>query len=333
MKVIRKFVSLIIAILLLLACKNNGVDNSQFQNVDYRQEMRDFIQKISQHAKGTSPDFIVIPQNGQEILTQNGESDGLLVMDYLTAIDGAGREDLFYGYDADNQPTPDAESAYMIAFCDICEANGVEVLTIDYCDSHDKMDDSYARNQTKGYISFAAPERDLNVIPDYPVQPFYADDSDIAILSDARNFLYLINPENFAAKQDFINAVSNTDYDLIIMDCFFRESEYTGGEIAQLKTKRSGGDRLVFSYMSIGEAEDYRYYWQTDWNDHPPEWLEVENPDWEGNYKVRYWYEAWQGIICGQNDSYLSKILGAGFDGVYLDIIDAFEYFEEMKNR
>ena len=52
------------------------------------------------------------------------------------------------------------------------------------------------------------------------------------------------------------------------------------------------------------------------------------SPDWEGNYKVRYWEEDWQAIIYGDADSYLQKILDAGFDGVYLDIIDAFEYFE-----
>ncbi|HEC89701.1 MAG TPA: hypothetical protein ENI44_03860, partial [Thermoplasmatales archaeon] len=53
-----------------------------------------------------------------------------------------------------------------------------------------------------------------------------------------------------------------------------------------------------------------------------------ENPNWPGCYKVKYWYPEWQSIIYGNNDSYLKKILDAGFDGVYLDVIDAFEYFE-----
>ncbi len=82
--------------------------------------------------------------------------------------------------------------------------------------------------------------------------------------------------------------------------------------------------------MSIGEAEDYRYYWQDSWINNPPNWLEDENPDWEGNYKVRYWDKDWQSIIYGNDNSYLKKIINAGFDGVYLDIIDAFEYFENQ---
>ena len=58
--------------------------------------------------------------------------------------------------------------------------------------------------------------------------------------------------------------------------------------------------------------------------------MEQENPDWAGNYKVRYWDPEWQTIISGAPDSYLGKIQAAGFDGVYLDIIDAFEYFESQ---
>ncbi|NOX86519.1 MAG: hypothetical protein GXO86_11260, partial [Chlorobi bacterium] len=86
-------------------------------------------------------------------------------------------------------------------------------------------------------------------------------------------------------------------------------------------------------YMSIGEAEDYRYYWQPDWKPGNPSWLDKENPDWEGNYKVKYWDKGWQGIIFGNDGSYLKKILDAGFDGVYLDIIDAFEYFEGGRKK
>jgi cysteinyl-tRNA synthetase len=80
--------------------------------------------------------------------------------------------------------------------------------------------------------------------------------------------------------------------------------------------------------MSIGEAEDYRYYWQTEWEKDPPSWLAEENPEWSGNYKVQYWNKDWQNIIYGKGNSYLNKILDVGFDGVYLDIIDAFQYFE-----
>jgi cysteinyl-tRNA synthetase len=95
-------------------------------------------------------------------------------------------------------------------------------------------------------------------------------------------------------------------------------------------TAASSTERLVIAYMSIGEAEDYRYYWQPGWNSAPPGWLLGENPQWEGNYLVEYWDAQWQDIIFGSDDSYLGRILNCGFDGVYLDKIDSFETLEEM---
>ncbi len=320
---------LIFFLLFAIVC-DGGANTNSSTTRDYRQDMRDFVQAISAYGEENIPNFIIIPQNGQEIITQNGEEDGAPVTEYLNAIDGVGREDLFYGYDKDNKPTPEREKNYMIAFLDIFEQYGIEVLTTDYCSSYDKVDDSYTQNKAKNYISFASPQRELNVIPDYPSEPYNVNSFDIQSLANSKNFLYLINHENFATKQDFITAVSQTDYDIIIMDCFFNNEEFTASEINSLKTKKNSGMRIVISYMSIGEAEDYRYYWQDSWINNPPNWLEDENPDWEGNYKVRYWDKDWQSIIYGNDNSYLKKIINAGFDGVYLDIIDAFEYFENQ---
>ena len=317
----------LVGILFLISCSDDE-ETPDYGDVDFRQEMRDFVIGISQYAKAEDADFVIIPQNGQELVSLNGEEDGSPSTTYLSAIDGVGREDLFYGYDDDNVATPESEKDYMVSFLDICENNDVEVLTTDYCWTESKMDDSYVQNAAKAYISFAAPDRELNVIPDYPATPYNVNTSDISTLSEAKNFLYLLNPDAFATKQAFIDALSETNYDAIIIDCFFDEVLLTASDIIQLKVKKNGGLRLVISYMSIGEAEDYRFYWQTAWNSTKPEWIEAENPDWEGNYKVRYWETDWQNIIYGNTAAYLDKILSSGFDGVYLDIIDAFEYFE-----
>ncbi len=88
--------------------------------------------------------------------------------------------------------------------------------------------------------------------------------------------------------------------------------------------------RTVLAYLSIGEAEDYRFYWEPTWRTAPPEWVERENPDWPGNFKVRYWRPDWQSIIFGNPDAYLDHLIAAGFSGVYLDIIDGYEYFQDL---
>ncbi len=316
----------------IFACQTNP----DIPNRDFRADMRSFVIKIAEYARdpshtGARTDFIVIPQNGQEIVTLNGEADGPLAADYVQAINGTGREDLYYGYTRDNEPTPTAEQKYFTGYLDRLKAEGVQALVTDYCSTTGKMDNSYNWNKIMGYISFAAPRRSLNIIPDYPASPYKSNNRTISNLPEAENFLYLINPDdNFSDKDAFLNAVAATDYDIIIMDAFFNGNEYTHNEIAGLKTKNNGGSRLVIAYMSIGEAEDYRYYWEPEWNNSPPDWLGAENPNWPGNYKVWYWEKEWQDIIVDRRDSYLQKIMDAGFDGVYLDIIDAFEYFENF---
>ena len=296
---------------------------------DFRQEMRDFVQSISVYAKNINANFVIIPQNGHNLLTLNGEKDGELAQQYVAAIDGLGREDLFYGYENDNTPTPESEQNEMIGFMDIAENNNIQVMATDYCWTESFMLDSYQKNEEKGYISFAADHRGLDNIPSYPASPYNLNSSNITNLSEAKNFLYLINPGEFSAKSEFLNAAKNTNYDLVLIDLFYGDNEtLSSSDVTSLKLKQNGGSRLVIAYMSIGEAEDYRYYWQSSWKTGSPEWLLEENPNWEGNYKVRYWDEDWQKIIFGNDNSYLKKIIDANFDGVYLDIIDAFEYFE-----
>jgi len=125
-----------------------------------------------------------------------------------------------------------------------------------------------------------------------------------------------------------LGALGKSKFDLAVIDYSADGSEdyeWTSSQITSLKHS-SGGAKIALAYMSIGEAEDYRFYWREDWLSNPPDWLGPENPDWGGNYKVRYWMQGWQDIILGA-DGYLERILNMGFDGVYLDIIDAYEYW------
>lgn len=194
----------LLAVILAGACRTGWYGEER----DFRGDMRSFVGALGTYARTRDANFIVIPQNGHELLTENGEPTGVAASAYVDGIDGVGREDLLYGYDADGQPTPEAPRDRMIAFMDVAEGNGLQVLATDYTSSPAAMDDSYAKNQARGYISFAAPH-------------------------------------------------------------------------------------------------------------------------WAGNSKVEYWDPAWQAVIFGSAEAYLDRILAAGFDGVYLDIIDAYEYFED----
>ncbi len=152
--------------------------------------------------------------------------------------------------------------------------------------------------------------------------------------------------------------VARSPYDLMVVDYSRSGKEVgrlTAADIQLMQKQPDGGRRIVLAYLSIGEAEDYRYYWRDDWVEavtvldepggltRPPQqpaadvrldrstvrtktlrlpklgapvWLGRENENWPTNFLVRYWDPGWQNLIFGDGDSYLSRLLAAGFDGV-----------------
>jgi cysteinyl-tRNA synthetase, unknown class len=160
--------------------------------------------------------------------------------------------------------------------------------------------------------------------------PYNVHAGNVATLADAKNFLYLINPDGYSNKTQFLNALRATNFDVLILDGFFNDDSapLTYNDVQSLKTKANGGKRLVLAYVAIGHAEDYRGYWNPDWLNNPPDWLDVnEDEDWEGNYMVRYWMPGWKQIVYGNETSYIKKFVNYGWDGAYLDLYD-YEYWK-----
>lgn len=303
----------------------------------YRDRMVSFVESIGEYARERDSDFIVIPQNGIQLLTVQYGSQPEQTRpnrQYLTAIDGIGRESVFYGYNADNEATPEEARSWINDYLQLARAYGKTVMVTDYTWEEHKMEDSYAISDSLGYISFAASHRELDIIPPYPERPHEVNEKDITSLDQAENFLYLLNTANFDTKSGYLDSLASTNYDLLIIDLFYHASrQLTAEDLQTLKTKANGGRRLVIAYMSIGEAEDYRYYWKRIWHKYPPSWMGSENPNWEGNYLVEYWEPDWQQYIYGRPDAYLDRILSVGFDGVYLDLVDAYRNFEQADGQ
>lgn len=121
--------------------------------------------------------------------------------------------------------------------------------------------------------------------------------------------------------------IARSEFDLVVIDYSrdgTEEGRYTREEIEMMK--RAGV--IPVAYISIGEAEDYRWYWNESWYENPPEWLGRENPEWPGCYAVKYWHPEWQRIAF----EYLDKIIEQGFMGVYLDKVDEFEHWADPSN-
>ena len=281
---------LIVFSLIFFACSgDSGTHPGDNYDVDFKEEMRTFVKEIGEFARQQDSDFILIPQNGHRLVSTTAEDDGEPVSNYLNAVDGLGQEDLYYGYDDDNKVPPATESEYMEYFLDLGLEAGKTILVTDYCKDQSKMDDSFSKNSANDYLSFGADHRELDNIPGYPAAIRNENDTDVTSLAEAQNFLYLINPGEFSNKSSFLSALAATNYDVIIMDAFFDDEWLNSSDLTQIRTKANGGTRLLISYMSIGEAEDYRYYWGNNWKPGSPDWIVAENPNWKGNYKVAYW--------------------------------------------
>jgi len=115
--------------------------------------------------------------------------------------------------------------------------------------------------------------------------------------------------------------IASCGHDLVVIDHCNDDRPFSPAEVAAMRQRPDGSRRLLLAYMSIGEAESYRFYWDKSWRRQQPSWLGKENPDWDENYAVQFWDSAWQQIIF----DYADRIVAAGFDGVYLDKVDAFE--------
>jgi cysteinyl-tRNA synthetase, unknown class len=137
------------------------------------------------------------------------------------------------------------------------------------------------------------------------------------------------------STQDFLYQLQHADPDRIgdtAFDLAVVTLSTTGNSpdvIPALKNS-PGGPKIVLCYMSIGQSENYRWYWQPEWEKNPPSWLDEPDGVWAGDHWVRYWDTEWQRIIYGTPESYLDRILALGFDGVYLDRVDAYWYYQDQ---
>ncbi|MEP3294901.1 MAG: MJ1477/TM1410 family putative glycoside hydrolase [Pseudoruegeria sp.] len=110
-------------------------------------------------------------------------------------------------------------------------------------------------------------------------------------------------------------SLSNTDFQVAVVD-----PDDSSLSAEQVDTLQSTQGKKLYAYTSIGEAEDYRDYWQDSWSTQQPDFLLSENSDWAGNFRVEFWDSDWQQVIFQRVDD----VLAQGYDGVYLDIVDGY---------
>ncbi len=142
-------------------------------------------------------------------------------------------------------------------------------------------------------------------------------------LASVKSWLYLISVN---LKPETVAQIRDSRHDLVVLDFIPSERSNTRYPMADViaQLHNAPHPKLVLAYIDIGQAEEYRTYWQPGWGIGNPDWIAGDDPDeWEGNFPVAYWREEWRNIWLGPN-GYLQAIVDAGFDGVYLDWVEAY---------
>ena len=97
-------------------------------------------------------------------------------------------------------------------------------------------------------------------------------------------------------------------FDVIVLDLDEASKEL-------VESLREGG-ALVLAYINIGYAEEWRSYW----HDVKQKGIVHEESEYEGEYLVELWSPYWRSLV----EERAREALDKGFDGVYLDNIDAY---------
>lgn len=278
--------------------------------------MREFVKEIRNN---TSSSKIIISQNGNELYFKNNKIDE----NFFKITDGTTQESLYYGDTLKfNVATSKEANNELLKLLLPIKKKGKLIFVINYGKGEKKRNFLKQESLKTNLLN--------ELLPSFALNDFYKpindyNTNDIHNLNEVKNYLCLLNPEKFSSMDEYYQALKNTNYDLLLIEVSYDNIFFNREQIEGLKVKKNGGKRIVIAYLSIGEAEDYRFYWKKEWNKNKPDWIVSENENWSGNYIVKYWKPEWKEII----KEYQKKLDEIGVDGYLLDTLDSYSYFEK----
>lgn len=153
----------------------------------------------------------------------------------------------------------------------------------------------------------------------------------IVQLGDVVSWAYNIQHVDTAQQRD---ELVGTHFDMYVLEPVVTEQGMSGFDIAGLirdirdyNITNYGKRPIILAYVDIGQAEEWRWYWQLGWGVGNPEWIVAGDPNgWDECYPVAYWHPDWKDIVIYGSGgmSHVEAALQAGFDGIYMDWVEAF---------
>ena len=290
----------------------------------YGKSMISLLSSMNSFAKGKNSKFAMITNGGYELYIPGKVVDSGATSSLMKSMDGMLIEDVFYGEDGINSKTSSGDTKVMKKAIKSAQGGGLKTFNMEYCNKSSCKSNIKSKVKSLGTACYIAPSTELDSLP----KVSNPNSNDCNKLSQVKNFAAVLNPDNkYSSKSSYLKAIKNSNYDLIFIDMYFGGKKLSKNDVSSLKKKKNGGKRYICAYVSVGEAEDYRYYWKSSYKKSQPLWMATENKAWKGNYKVLYWTKQWKDILYGSDNSYFGQVLNLGFDCSYLDVIDAYEFF------
>ena len=309
------------------------------EQVEPAQEMRNLVRDISKYARRFNRNFGIITQGGLDVLEKEDPVDTTLnspAKTYMKSIDGISILGLNFHppLKAKSKIITDKKTKKkLLRLANLGKKRGLKIFVTDFAENIKTAQKSYNLNLANGFVPFTAnsvgTDYNFNAITNILSRPINENSKNVTGLKTVQNFLYLTDSSKFDRQQDFVIAISDTNYDVIIVDVFHKgRTPYSKAAVQGMKFKKLGARRLVFAYMNIGEAENYRYYWRDTWREGEPSFISESIPENPDKHYVEYWQAGWRRIITGNTNSYIYGIIKQGFDGVILGGLDSFKFFE-----
>jgi len=182
------------------------------------EKMREFVINISTYAKKYNPNFLIIPQNGLELVFKNLDINNGFDENYLQAIDGIGVEEVFYNdsYQPDDERITQLKSL----------KSKKKIFDSEYIGANISFTTAFNKSNSIGLTPFIRTSNNYyyTQIPDSIPNE---NSNDISHIDSVKNYLYLIDTENFKSKDEFLIAIGKTNFDLLIIDLFFDDEKFT----------------------------------------------------------------------------------------------------------
>ena len=127
--------------------------------LDFREQLRIFIQRISAYARKENPNFVVIAKGSPELLTKIDVIDIEKVSTartYIRSIDGILVDGLFFGQEIVGEPTKPERLEKTLNYVRLAKKNNLNVMVMDYVKNTQQAEQSYIFSQELELTPFVA---------------------------------------------------------------------------------------------------------------------------------------------------------------------------------